>query len=184
MSSKSPVECQARLRAGCPAHGGWHLAGVTCLWQMKAIAPSLKLRRQARQAPLPQGLSNPGLGLAFNNRGDLFVGNVNGYLAGGGSVTEITPAGTPSTFVSGIGTPSAMVFNSAGDLFVGQGLTSHILEYAPDGTPLQTITISGAQNVNGLAFQGLALPVPEPSALALIAVGGVAVLSRRFRKNA
>lgn len=87
-------------------------------------------------------------------------------------------------FATGLGLPNELAFNSAGDLLMAQGLTDEVLEFTPGGGSGPTISITGAGNVNGLAFQGVALPVPEPSVLALISIGGAVILGRRFRKNA
>lgn len=124
------------------------------------------------------GLPGPGIGLVFNNAGDLFTDNVNGY--GPGSITEITPKGAQSSFVSGIGTPDAMAFNSAGDLLVAQGRSDNLLEFSSTGTLLQTITISGAVDLNGLAIQ----PVPEPKLIIVLALGGATfVVANSLKKH-
>lgn len=101
---------------------------------------------------ISNGLSQPGIGLTFNRRGDLFVGNLNGYAPDAGSITKITPDRMETTFASGFGDPNAMAFDSAGDLFVTSARTPNLFEFGPDGTLLQTISISGANDLNGLAI--------------------------------
>jgi sugar lactone lactonase YvrE len=120
--------------------------------------------------------SVPGEGLhgfAFNSAGNLFV------AAGGdaGYIFKFTPNGTQSTFASGLDFPTDLAFNSAGDLFVANfGSSPWIDKFAPNGTESPFDTTVGAI---GLAFQGVTLPVPEPSALALLATIGVAALLAR-----
>ena len=74
--------------------------------------------------------------------------------------------------------PEGLAFNSAGNLFVGTegGL---IYEFTPGG--VKSTFASGLSNLDQMAFQGIALPVPEPSALGLLAVGTTALLVRRRR---
>jgi len=119
------------------------------------------------------GLRGP-CGLAFNSEGDLFV--VNGLS---NYIIKITPSGTQSTFASGLSTPYAAAIDSADNLFVSvsiSGRTSRgIIKFTPDG--VKSLFASGLGNqMIGLAFQ----PVPEPSALGLLAVGvfGIALLRR------
>src|SRR5688500_6883686 len=47
--------------------------------------------------------------------GDLYVANP----TGGGHIYKFTPAGTRSTFASGLSQPVALAFDRAGNLFVG-----------------------------------------------------------------
>jgi hypothetical protein len=78
-----------------------------------------------------------------------------------------------------------VAFDSAGDLFAADIGTGTINEFINSGgtlSPTPTIFASGLNQPYGLAFQGLALPVPEPSTLALLAAGTAAILIRR-RKN-
>jgi hypothetical protein len=98
----------------------------------------------------------------------------------GGNIYEFTPGGVQSTFASGVSYPSGMAFDSAGNLFVveyGNGLTNNgdILEFAPNGT--QSTFASGLYSPQALAIQ----PVPEPSALGMLAVGATVFLVRRRR---
>ena len=92
---------------------------------------------------------------------------------GSGNIYEFTPGGVQTTFVSGLNAPDGLAFNSAGDLFMVSAGLNNIYEYTPGGA--QTAFASGLSNPAGLAFQ----PVPEPSALGLLAVGAAAFLVRR-----
>jgi hypothetical protein len=58
------------------------------------------------------GLNYP-FGIAFDSSGNLYVANTgdNSGYGGGGSIAEITPGGTESTFASE-GDPIALAFNS------------------------------------------------------------------------
>jgi hypothetical protein len=120
------------------------------------------------------GLNQP-RGLAFNNSGDLFV-------TAGGSIYEYTPGGTQSTFASGLNDPFGLAFNDAGNLFAADG--NSIYEFTPGGA--QSTFASGLLSpATYIAFtpyiniQCNIVPVPEPSALGLLAVGAVALLVRR-----
>jgi hypothetical protein len=97
--------------------------------------------------------------LAFNSAGDLFEAD-----GGSGNIYEFTPGGVQSTFALLYG-PNNLAFNSEGDLFVTAG--GDIYEYTSGG--VQSTFASGINSAVGLAFQGVTLPVPEPSALALVA---------------
>ena len=112
--------------------------------------------------------------LAFNSAGDLFVAD---FYSGiyPGHIYEFTPDGVRSTFASGLSNPSGLAFNSTGDLFEGEYSSGNINEFTPGGA--QSTFASGLPDYGpiGLAFQ----PVPEPSALALLAVGVTALLVRR-----
>ena len=122
------------------------------------------------QSTFASGLVYPE-GLAFNSFGDLFVAN----YSDNGNITEFTPAGSQITFASGLDYPRLLACNSAGDLFVANAGDNDIIEITPVGA--QSIFVSGLDDPDGLAFQ----PVPEPSALGLLAVGVTALLVRRRR---
>lgn len=124
------------------------------------------------QSTFAVGLNSPD-GLAFDRVGDLFVAN-----QGGNTITKITPTGATSTFASGLHNPQALAFDNAGDLFVSDLNSGNIYEFTPDGAAKSTFA-SGLPAAEGLAFQGVALPVPEPSALGLLAVSITALLIRR-----
>jgi streptogramin lyase len=112
------------------------------------------------------------MGLAVNSAGDLFVAS---YL---GTITEINPAGVQSTFASGLSEPFGLACDSAGDLFVGDWGSGMIYKFTPGGT--ESTFASGLDGPTALAFQ----PVPEPSALGLLAVGVTAMLVCRRRRCA
>jgi glucose/arabinose dehydrogenase len=54
---------------------------------------------------------------------NLFVSVYNG-----GTIAEITPGGAQSTFASGLGNPTGLAFNSAGDLFASDYTGGHIYD--------------------------------------------------------
>lgn len=117
------------------------------------------------QTTVATGLSFPS-GLAVNSAEDLFVVN-----NGTGVINEFAN-GKESIFASGLNDPTEIAFNNAGTLFAAEG-NGVIAEFSSNGTPSTYASLSGL--TVGLAFQ----PVPEPSILALAAVGGVALLFRR-----
>jgi hypothetical protein len=121
------------------------------------------------------GLYEP-LGLAFNSAGDLFVAN--SAIPGGSSIYEYTPGGVQSTFATRLGMPAGLAFNSAGDLFEVDMYGGIIYEFTPGGA--KSTFASGLTGPTFLVFQ----PVPEPSALGLLAVGATALLVRSRRNLA
>jgi len=123
------------------------------------------------QSTFASRLNNP-WGLAFNRTDDLFEADG----GSGGNIYEFTPGGVKSTFASGLQTASGLAFNSAGDLFGGED-NGIIYEYTPGGVQ-STFTFGLSLPIN-LAFQGETLPVPEPSACGLLAVGAAALFVRR-----
>jgi PEP-CTERM motif-containing protein len=116
------------------------------------------------------GLSNP-YGLAFNSAGNLF-----GSVSSG--ISEFTPGGIQTPFV-GVAGIDDMAFDNAGNMFAtGNG---NLVEFAPGGQE-QTIA-TGLGNSTGIAIQGLSLPVPEPSTLALAGLGTAGLLAFRRREK-
>ena len=95
---------------------------------------------------------------------------------GSGNIYEFTPGGVQSTFASGLFEPIGLAFNSAGDLFEADEISGNINEITPgDGA---VPVADGLDAPTGLAFQ----PVPEPSALGLLAFGVAALLVRHRRR--
>jgi hypothetical protein len=115
---------------------------------------------------------NGSWGLAFDSAGDLFEAD-----ALSGHIYKFTPGGTRSAFASGLSFPAALAFNSAGNLFEADQNSGNIYEFTPRGR--QSTFASGLPAPAELAFQGEPLPMPEPSALGLLAVGVTALLVRR-----
>jgi len=112
------------------------------------------------------GVSGP-LGLAVEGN-NLFVANF-----WTNSVDEIALsgplAGLPSTFASGLSEPSALAFDSAGNLFVANGEADTIDEFAPNGSGSQfadnTVSVPDAltfgPNGNLYVTGGLNDPIDE-----------------------
>jgi len=120
-------------------------------------------------------------GMVFNSAGDLLVGNGNGA----GTIEQVTPGGVVTTYATGLNQPTGMAFDTNGDLFVAdQGLgmeNGDVTEFTAGGSRiLFNSTISKPVSV---AFQGEALPVPEPSTYGLFATGASTLLFLRRRKK-
>jgi hypothetical protein len=130
------------------------------------------------QSLFASGLVNP-VGLAFNSGGNLFESDSHS-----GHIYEFTSGGVRSTFASGLNVPYGLAFDSAGNLFEGDLNSGNIYEFATNGVRSTFASgLNGSENFQ-LAFQGQTLPVPEPSALGLLAVGATALLVRRCRRCA
>ena len=104
---------------------------------------------------------------------NLFVSD---YISSG-TIYEFTPGGAQSTYVSGLPYTEGLAFDSAGNLFEADQNSGNIYELTPRGR--QSTFASGLPAPAELAFQGEPLPMPEPSALGLLAVGVTALLVRR-----
>jgi len=84
--------------------------------------------------------------------GDLYVA-----LGSSGTVLKFTPAGTKSTFASGLHQPVALAFDSSGNLFVGDSgagippQPSNIFKVTPTGTK-STFASIGSTQLLGMAF--------------------------------
>jgi outer membrane protein assembly factor BamB len=117
--------------------------------------------------------------LAFDSEGDLFTAqnqDIYEFVNNNGTLSTV-----PVLFASGLDGPSGLAFDSAGDLFEADTFSGNIYEFVNnDGTLGSTPVVfaSGLDEPFGLAFA----PVPEPSSLALLAIGTAALLIRR-RKN-
>ena len=59
------------------------------------------------------------------------------------AVSKYTPNGTASTFSSNFDDPKGLVFNSAGDLFVGDYGNANVYEFTPGGTQSTYANVSG-----------------------------------------
>ncbi len=79
--------------------------------------------------------------------GDLYVPD-----GRSGTIFKFTPAGTQSTFASGLSVPTSLAFDSAGNLYVGDAGSSKIFKFAPDGT--KSTFASGLLTPADLAFDG------------------------------
>ena len=179
------TKCKSSIRAPCQSFGGAVCAGVVLLMASSAEAQNLFVSDMASgniceftpsgvQSTFATGLGYPA-GLAFNSAGDLFEAD-----DASGNIYKFTPGGVRSTFFvqgtpGGVDPVVGMAFNNVGDLFATDFVFGNVYEYTPGGA--QTTYTSGVNGPWGLAFQ----PVPEPSALGLLAVAATALLVRRRR---
>jgi sugar lactone lactonase YvrE len=121
------------------------------------------------------GLSEP-LGMAFDASGNLYVESDLGVNQG--IITKITPGGAASTFASGLaGTSDGLVIDGSGNIYLANNPGSISKFTPPSGIPS-----TFASGLNGADSMVLA-PVPEPSCIALMAMGGLALLALRRRPN-
>lgn len=79
--------------------------------------------------------------------GDLYVSD-----AINGTIVKVTPAGTKSTFASGLDGPRGLAFDRSGNLFVAQSSSGAVSKFAPDGT--ESTFTSGLSQPVALAFDG------------------------------
>jgi sugar lactone lactonase YvrE len=140
----------------------------------------------------PANLPFAPTGMAFDAAGNLFVGSAD---SGGQVFVMDADTGTllngGSPLITGVGANgvSALAFGPDGLLYVGDLGGSRVLRYAIDfsggvytaGTAETVVdgAAHGLVGVTGLAFH----PIPEPSALLLLAAGsvaGIALLRRRI----
>ena len=173
----TPGGVQSTFASGL--NGSWGLAFDRAgnLFEADALSGHIyKYTSGGARSTFASGLNGPS-GLAFDNAGDLFETDL-----GSGNIYEFTPGGARSTFATGLYRPNALAFNSAGNLFEADFASGNIYEFTPDG--VQSTFAAGLPAPVELAFQGKLLPVPEPSALGLLAVGATAFLIRRRRNLA
>ena len=108
--------------------------------------------------------------LAFNSAGDLFVASEQNS-----TIYEYTPNGTRSTYAS-VFAPWGLACDSAGNVYETDSYLNSVTVITPDGT--QSTYASGLTDPIGLAFQGVGLPVPEPTVLAVLGAGALMLVIR------
>ena len=110
-------------------------------------------------------------GLAFDSHGNLFASDY-----GGGAIDEYTPSGVQTRFAIGVSFPDGLAFDSSGTLFEADAGSGHIYKFSPTG--VRSTFVSGLQGPTFLAFA-----VPEPSALLMLAIGGLALIGAAVRSS-
>lgn len=81
------------------------------------------------------------------------------YVTGDGNLYKFTPSGNKSTVASGLYQPTALAFDRAGNLFVGNSgagspaIPATIIKITPDGSQSTFATLNNP-NLLGLAFDG------------------------------
>jgi hypothetical protein len=70
--------------------------------------------------------------------------------SGSGTIFKFTPAGTKSTFASGLSGPYDVAFDGSGNLFEADFVSNRIFEFTPGGT--KSTFASGLNSPVGLAF--------------------------------
>jgi hypothetical protein len=75
----------------------------------------------------------------------------------------------------------ALAFDSAGNLFVVNTGDGTVVEFKAGGG--QSTFVTGLSNPASIAIQGQTLPVPEPSALGLLAAVASVIVVHRVRRG-
>jgi hypothetical protein len=129
----------------------------------------------AINASFMTGLTGPfGLALSSNN---LFVSNYNAGTVGEYDAT--TGAVINANLITGLSIPEGLAL-SDNNLFVVNNGSGTVGEYnATTGAAINANLITGLNNPTGLAVAS----VPEPSTLAMIAVGSVALMGMMLRRK-
>jgi hypothetical protein len=110
------------------------------------------------------GLTHSILGLAVDSADNLFISD----QEQGSYIYKYAPGGTESDFGSRLAGPCGLAFDHAGTLFAADNVGLEVDGFTPAGVLSTTLQIQGGVwYPTALAYQ----PVPEPSALGLIAVG-------------
>jgi hypothetical protein len=133
-------------------------------------------------SPLISGLNDAG-GLSVSGTDIFVVNEVSDPNNHNGTIGEYSTSGLPlnASLLTGLNSPSGTaVFGS--ELFVADLDDGTIDEYTLGATP-GTITSSILPLVSGLDAPVGIVVVPEPSAGALLCIGGVAVLALRSRRS-
>jgi sugar lactone lactonase YvrE len=119
------------------------------------------------------GLQQP-FGLAFDSAGNLYESNYYGH-----NIEKFTPGGVGTVFATGLLSPTGLAFDSAGNLFVADewaGNNGQVDEFTPGGVGhvFADIPYGGPMYI-------AIMSVPEPSAMALLSLGFLALLAKRCR---
>jgi sugar lactone lactonase YvrE len=139
----------------------------------------IKITPGGVESTFASGFTSPG-GLSFDPSGNLYA--VDEFS---GSIYKVTPGGAVSTFASGYGNNQLTgdAIDSSGNLYVAEELANSgaILKFTPGGT---VSTFASALSPNYIAFQPSAVPEPNSSVMAAIAVGSLVVVSCIRRRRA
>jgi glucose/arabinose dehydrogenase len=178
----TPTETESTFASGLNGPEGLAFSGANLFVANQRSGIITEISSSGIQSTFHSGLSSPS-GLAFRGGILLFVANQQSD-----NIDEITSLGGARTIASGLADPNGLAFDGTGDLFEADYGSGQINEFTfspillglgPKPAPgsSESIFASGLDGPVGLAFQ----PVPEPSALGLLAVGATALLVRRRR---
>jgi sugar lactone lactonase YvrE len=107
-----------------------------------------------------QGVMGEVTALVFDDHHNLYVADGDSvpqasgnYRTGFNRVWKVTPGGTVSVFIDGIGNPRGMVRDSAGNFLISSGADNAIHRFSPTGEPLGIFaTLPSDAYVQGLAI--------------------------------
>ena len=173
----TPGGIRSTFATGLNKPGGLAFSATGTLFASDASGNIYEYTPGGTRTTFASGIINP-FALAFNAAGDLYVG-YGGTGVGQGGILEITPGGARTIIATGLYGPNQLAFDTYGNLFVADG--NNVEKFTPNGS--ESVFATGMGNATGLAFQGQALPVPEPSQVSM-ALAGLAVLGLFIRRRA
>jgi formylglycine-generating enzyme len=122
------------------------------------------------QSTFASGLGNP-YSLALDAGSNLFMTE-----AISNKIYKFTPSGSKSLFAS-MSESMKLACDGSGNLFASGNSSGNIYKFTPSG--IQSTFASGLNLPRGLAFS----PIPEPSALTLLVMGGVGLIVFAWRRK-
>jgi DNA-binding beta-propeller fold protein YncE len=155
----------------------WGLAfnGSNCFYTIDGLDASiLKIDMSGNVSTFASAPSGAN-GLACDSSGNLYATNFDD-----GTINKYDSSGNSSIFASGLNTPLALAFGSNNNLYVtdtdlNAALGSSGIIFKFDSSRNRSVFATGLDD----APAGIAIYVPEPTSMTILALGGLAILGRR-----
>lgn len=119
-------------------------------------------------------------GLSYNSNLDLLIG----MSTGGGTIFDIDRiTGAAAIVMSGLPSTNdvGFTYDYDADIFYSLGLNGTLHSYSSTDYT-SSLLASGLPDIDGLTYVGDSVRVPEPSTLAIFALGMIGLASRRFKR--
>ncbi len=130
--------------SGTPTESGVFSVGLSATNSAGIGTATLTLSIGTRETFVSGPLVESPSGLAFDPAGNLMIGVSNG------TIVKVTPAGDASVFVADIGHPSALAYDSSGNLYAAHFESGNVSKITPAG--MVTVFATGFSRPRGLAF--------------------------------
>jgi hypothetical protein len=127
-------------------------------------------------------MGSPMGGLAYNSLTDMLVG----INDGGGNLYNINRTNGTQTLLGNGGSlnDSGLAFDADKNLYWDVDYSGNLFSYDPTNNYARTTHLSGLGSFDGATYLNTtSVPVPEPSTLAIFALGMIGLASRRLKKE-